>query len=550
MVGADGLHSLVARAVNAERYREKAPLLAAYYSYWSGLRSTVVPRPTAAAPRVRGVADQRRSHAGHRRLAVFGVRVEQGGHRGQLPQGDRPCAGPSGSPPESAPRGAVRRHGRAWILPEALRARVGAGGRRRYNKDFITAQGIQDAFRDAERCVRALDEAYSGRRPFQEAMADYQAARDEHVLPMYEFTAEFASLEPPPPELQQLLQAAHGNQEAMDGFARVNAGVTSPGVLLRGERPAHLRGQVILRRSSSSRFIGIGFADRWGMTPQQPTVNRVKRGARQQAGRPRPAINDLWYKNAIIYCLSVGTFMDANGDGVGDFPGLMRRLDYLAGLGMNAIWLMPFQTSPSATTATTFPTTTASTPRYGTLGDFVEFTHGAKQRGIRVIIDLVVNHTSDQHPWFQEARRDPNSRYRDWYVWSDKIPRQREPGHGVSRACRSPPGRTTRAPRLVLPPLLRVPARPEHANPRVQAEILRSWASGCSSACPVPHGRGAVHHLDQRPGRAGSPGAVRLLRSLREFLQWRVGDAIILAEANSCRRRTWSTSVRTAIACT
>jgi 2-polyprenyl-6-methoxyphenol hydroxylase-like FAD-dependent oxidoreductase len=97
-----------------------------------------------------------------------------------------------------------------------------------YNKDFITAQGIQDAFRDAELCVRALDEAFSRRRPFVEAMTDYQAARDEHVLPMYEFTAQFASLEPPPPELQQILQAAHGNQEAMDGFARVNAGVTSP----------------------------------------------------------------------------------------------------------------------------------------------------------------------------------------------------------------------------------------------------------------------------------------------------------------------------------
>jgi 2-polyprenyl-6-methoxyphenol hydroxylase-like FAD-dependent oxidoreductase len=108
--------------------------------------------------------------------------------------------------------------GPGWAL-------VGDAG---YNKDFITAQGIQDAFRDAELCVRALDEAYSGRRPFQEAMADYQAARDEHVLPMYELTAEIASLEPPPPELQKILQAAHGNQEAMDGFARVNAGVTSP----------------------------------------------------------------------------------------------------------------------------------------------------------------------------------------------------------------------------------------------------------------------------------------------------------------------------------
>ena len=109
--------------------------------------------------------------------------------------------------------------GPGWAL-------VGDAG---YNKDFITAQGIQDAFRDAERCVQALDETYAGRRPFEDAMGDYQAARDRHVLPMYELTAELASLEPPPPPLQEILEAAHGNPEAMDHFARVNAGVTSPG---------------------------------------------------------------------------------------------------------------------------------------------------------------------------------------------------------------------------------------------------------------------------------------------------------------------------------
>ena len=108
--------------------------------------------------------------------------------------------------------------GPGWAL-------VGDAG---YNRDFITAQGIQDAFRDAELCVRALDETYSGRRPFAEAMADYQSARDAQAMPMYELTAEIASLEPPSPELQQILEAAHGNQDAMDDFARVNAGVTSP----------------------------------------------------------------------------------------------------------------------------------------------------------------------------------------------------------------------------------------------------------------------------------------------------------------------------------
>ena len=133
-------------------------------------------------------------------------------------------------------------------------------------------------------------------------------------------------------------------------------------------------------------------------------------------------INDLWYKNAIIYCLSVGTYMDANGDGIGDFQGLMRRLDYMHGLGVTAIWLMPFQTSPNRDDGYDVADYYNVDSRYGTLGDFVEFTHGAKQRGIRVIIDLVVNHTSNEHPWFKEARKDPHSKYRDWYVWSKKKP--------------------------------------------------------------------------------------------------------------------------------
>jgi len=133
-------------------------------------------------------------------------------------------------------------------------------------------------------------------------------------------------------------------------------------------------------------------------------------------------INDLWYKNAVIYCLSVDAYMDANGDGIGDFEGLMRRLDYLHGLGVTAIWLMPFQTSPCKDGGYDIADYYNVDPRYGTLGDFIEFTHGAKQRGIRVLIDLVVNHTSDQHLWFKQARSDSNSKYREWYVWSKKKP--------------------------------------------------------------------------------------------------------------------------------
>ena len=109
-------------------------------------------------------------------------------------------------------------YGPGWAL-------VGDAG---YNKDPITAQGISDAFRDAELCANALDEALSGARSFGEAMGRYQSARDGHALPMYEFTTQLATLEPPPEELRHLLAAVHGNQEAMDSFARTNAGVTSP----------------------------------------------------------------------------------------------------------------------------------------------------------------------------------------------------------------------------------------------------------------------------------------------------------------------------------
>jgi len=140
-------------------------------------------------------------------------------------------------------------------------------------------------------------------------------------------------------------------------------------------------------------------------------------------------IDDLWYKNGVLYCLSVGTYMDANGDGIGDFKGLSRRLDYLQGLGITTIWLMPFQPSPGKDDGYDISDYYGVNPRYGALGDFVEFTHGCGQRGIRVIIDLVVNHTSDAHPWFRKARSSPGSEYRDWYVWSKRLT-QKQPQKG------------------------------------------------------------------------------------------------------------------------
>ena len=127
----------------------------------------------------------------------------------------------------------------------------------------------------------------------------------------------------------------------------------------------------------------------------------------------------LWYKDAIIYQLHVRTFCDSNGDGIGDFPGLMQKLDYLQELGVNVIWLLPFFPSPLRDDGYDISDYTAVHPSYGLLEDFKAFLAAAHDRGMRIIIELVLNHTSDQHSWFQESRSSRENPKRDWYVWSE-----------------------------------------------------------------------------------------------------------------------------------
>jgi maltose alpha-D-glucosyltransferase/alpha-amylase len=244
-------------------------------------------------------------------------------------------------------------------------------------------------------------------------------------------------------------------------------------------------------------------------------------------------INDLWYKNAIVYCLSVGTYLDTNADGVGDFQGLLRRLDYLQGLGVTAIWLLPFQRSPGRDDGYDISDYYAVDPRYGSLGDFVEFTQGCRQRGLRVLIDLVVNHTSDQHPWFQEARKDSKSKYRDWYVWSKKKPRNANKGMVFPGVQKSTWNYDDVAKAWYFHRFYDFQPDLNTLNPEVQSEILKImgfWLQlGVSGfrmdAVPFvisakgPNVRRPVENYD-------------MLRMFREFLTWREGDAIILAEAN------------------
>jgi maltose alpha-D-glucosyltransferase/alpha-amylase len=135
------------------------------------------------------------------------------------------------------------------------------------------------------------------------------------------------------------------------------------------------------------------------------------------------AAYDLWWKNAVIYCLDVELFADGNGDGCGGFPGLTGKVDYLAGLGVTCVWLMPFYPTPNKDNGYDIGDFYGVDPRLGSLGDLVDFLRAARERGIRVIADLVVNHTSDQHPWFRSARADEHSPYRDFYVWADEQPK-------------------------------------------------------------------------------------------------------------------------------
>jgi len=229
VVGADGRNSFVAKAVKAESYNTRPAQLAAYYSYWSGLPMN---------GRFETYIRERRGFAAaetHNGLTM----VVSGWPIAEFEHNKKDVEGNYLRTLEMAPAFAERLLGAkreaqlfAAVLPNFFRKPFGRGwvlvGDAAYHKDAITAQGIADAFREAERFADALDLIFGGARSFDEAMADCQRARDEHVGPMYDFTCQLATLEPPPPELQKLIGAIHGRQAAMDAFVRMNAGTISP----------------------------------------------------------------------------------------------------------------------------------------------------------------------------------------------------------------------------------------------------------------------------------------------------------------------------------
>jgi maltose alpha-D-glucosyltransferase/alpha-amylase len=252
-------------------------------------------------------------------------------------------------------------------------------------------------------------------------------------------------------------------------------------------------------------------------------------------------IADLWYKNAFIYSLDVDTFMDANGDGCGDFEGLNRRLDYLDSLGIDSIWVAPFQPTPNRDNGYDISDFYGVDPRHGSSGDFVEFVQRAKSRGINVIIDLVVNHTSDRHPWFQSARSDPESRYRDWYIWSKTKPRDAHQGMvfpGVQKATWT---RDSKAREYFYHRFYEHQPDLNMDNPEVRQEIRRIMGYWIELGV---HGfrMDAVPFILE-PSQRGGRGRQQELRfdylaEFREMLEWRSAGTVLLGEANVLPKET------------
>jgi maltose alpha-D-glucosyltransferase/alpha-amylase len=244
------------------------------------------------------------------------------------------------------------------------------------------------------------------------------------------------------------------------------------------------------------------------------------------------SISDLWYKNAIIYCLDIEKYQDANGDGIGDFEGLVRRLDYLHGLGVTCVWLQPFYPSPNRDNGYDVSDYYGVHPRHGSLGDFVAFMQRAAALGIRVIVDLVVNHTSVDSPWFQEARADPRSFYRDWYVWSDTRPADHKEGIVFPEHQRTTWTLDRRAKKYYFHRFYAHQADLNTWHPYVRAEIQKImgfWLQLGVSGFRMD----AVPFLIEKKGAGVEPAKdFKLLKEMRDFLQWRSGEAIMLAEAN------------------
>ena len=244
------------------------------------------------------------------------------------------------------------------------------------------------------------------------------------------------------------------------------------------------------------------------------------------------ATSDLWWKSAVVYCLDVETFLDGDGDGCGDLRGLTERIDYLAGLGVSCLWLMPFYPSRQRDDGYDITDFYGVDGRLGTPGDFAELIRTAADRGIRVIADLVMNHTSADHPWFA-AGRDRASPYHDFYVWADEKPAEK-PGDVVfpdredSNWAYDPKARQWYLHRFYShQPDLNV------ANPEVRdeiAQVVGYWLTQGLAGFRVDAVPFMLEPIGMPEGALHDPHD--MLRDLRRFIGRRRGDAILMGEVN------------------
>jgi trehalose synthase len=248
----------------------------------------------------------------------------------------------------------------------------------------------------------------------------------------------------------------------------------------------------------------------------------------------RSDTGDLWWKNAVFYCADVETFYDCDGDGCGDIRGMTERIEYLFDLGVTCLWLMPFYPTARKDDGYDITDFFGIDPRLGTHGDFVELVRTAKATGIRVIIDFVMNHTSDGHRWFKSARRSTDDPYRDFYVWSATKPKSSRKDVVFPDEEDSLWELDTRTDEWYLHHFLKHQPDLNVANPKVQEEISRTlgfWLELGVSGFRVD----AVPFMFAKDGAPGDPGVFdpgQYLGDVRNFVTRRLGDAVLLGEVN------------------
>ncbi|HRO29508.1 MULTISPECIES: alpha-amylase family protein [Micrococcaceae] len=244
--------------------------------------------------------------------------------------------------------------------------------------------------------------------------------------------------------------------------------------------------------------------------------------------------SDLWWKNAVFYCLDVETFMDADGDGTGDFEGLTDRIDYLQELGVTCLWLMPFYPSPGQDDGYDVTDFYGVHPRLGDHGDLVEFLRAARDRGMRVIVDFLVNHTSDRHPWFRAALRSKDSPYRDYYVW------RQDPPPDTSHEVVFPDQedsiwtRDEKSGQWYLHRFYRHQPDLNVMNPRVRDELAKAMGFWLELGVDGFRIDAVPYFLEASPtdGAREPEDPHEILRDLRSFTHRRKGDSVLLGEVN------------------